>query len=144
MKVVISGNGLGSRVLSLFLAQRPDLVQSITVIEKSIEKKNELLISNVIDPVFIGLWGPSIHVLRHLDVWKDLSHSKSVVETSYRTVSGVRIAKPRTNLLLPDVGVKRSLTFINRSELLNALDKKCVSLINFACFMDLQLFYATT
>jgi len=129
MKVVISGNGLGSRVLSLFLAQRPDIVQSITIVEKARERSEFSISPNIIDPLFIGLWGPSIHVLRHLDVWKDLSHSKSVIETSYRTVDGVRIAKPRTNLSLPDIGVKRSLTFINRSELLHTLDKKLVSSI---------------
>ena len=129
MKVVISGNGLGSRVLSLLLAQRPDIVQSITIVEKARERSEFSISPNTIDPLFIGLWGPSIHVLRHLDVWKDLSHSKSVIETSYRTVDGVRIAKPRTNLSLPDVGVKRSLTFINRSELLHTLDKKLVSSI---------------
>lgn len=122
MKVVISGNGLGSRVLSLFLAQRPDLFQSVTIIEKS---KFEI---EAAKDSFIGLWGPSLHILRHLDIWKDLSHSKSVIETSYRTVDGIRIAKPRRNLCHPDdKNGNRSLTFVNRFELLNALDKKMVN-----------------
>lgn len=122
MKIVISGKGLGSRILSLFLTQRPDIIQSITIVEKSIEDVKTSI--HTTDAKFIGLWGPSIHVLRHLDIWDDLKHSKSVIESSYRTVDGYRIAKPHKNLSNPDIGVKRSLTFVNRSELLHALDKK--------------------
>lgn len=99
-------------VLQILLSKHK-FIQSITVLQKNTD--------NEYGKDYIGLWGPSVYMLDWLGVWTKLTKKVSINDSSYRTTGGSVIVKPYTGLQEP-LTHPNSLSFIQRSELLNALD----------------------
>ena len=113
MDIVISGNGIGSKILTILLSKSSSnlhLFKSITIFDNNKQINNDHNKTRIKSkPIqYQGLWGPSIHILNHLGLYDKLIKADnliSVIKTSYRSVDGRLLAKPHTDLNQPLQGI---------------------------------------
>ena len=110
MDIVISGNGIASKILTILLSKslsNRHLFKSITIFDNNKQNHNKSQINT--KPIqYQGLWGPSIYILNHIGLYDKLVKADnliSVIKTSYRSVDGRILAKPYTDLNQPLQGI---------------------------------------
>ena len=119
---MIVGGSIGGKVTALFLKSIP-WVKSIVVLEATPSPSSTISLEHSVSHLHTGLWGPSMHLLDSIGLYKGLeSNLQPVFESGYRSTIGDWLARPTVGLQAP-LGDGPSLAFIKNEVLMKELDE---------------------